>query len=278
MHRTRIPHKLASSHRVPLTKWISTTRKEILRAVPNRLVSPIDPSKNYLFICGCGHSGTTLLASRIGNHPELFLIGRETGAFLPSRRLVCAKKQAEEWEYFASVLNKSTIIEKTPKHIHAIGLIKRVIPNANFLFITRNPLDNVASLYKRFGHLDAAIGRWINDNAAVARSCHRSETMLVKYEDLVSTPTHCFQKITGFAAVDWDPSILECDATAYDAVQHGDQNMRIRAEQVAAPIEAKLGQWRQMLNRKQAYRVSLKTREIAAQLGYSGEVDCFDTK
>ena len=38
--------------------------------------------ERWIFICGCGHSGTSLLANMFASHPDVFIPLRETEIFL----------------------------------------------------------------------------------------------------------------------------------------------------------------------------------------------------
>ena len=58
----------------------------------DRFVPAIPESAAFAFVLGCGHSGTTLVASRLGNHPAVALIPEETNIFEPRRPLGRARR------------------------------------------------------------------------------------------------------------------------------------------------------------------------------------------
>jgi len=121
-----------------------------------------DYQKNYIFIVGCGHSGTTLLAARLGNHDQIHVIPKETGWFLPKRSLRAGKKKMNLEFSRAKEDGKKILLEKTPKHIHCIHRILKVYPCAKIIIVHRNCYDNIASLKKRF-NFELALNRWLID-------------------------------------------------------------------------------------------------------------------
>ena len=64
-----------------------------LQARLDRARRPIEGSAGFAFVLGCGHSGTTLIASRLGNHPAVALIPQETNLFEPRRPLAAARRR-----------------------------------------------------------------------------------------------------------------------------------------------------------------------------------------
>jgi protein O-GlcNAc transferase len=82
-------------------------------------------------ISGAGHSGTTLLASMIGNHPEVHLITYETGWFLDSQ-----ESNEGAFNYLRKFTNENSratvIVEKTPKHVFHTDKIKKYWPETRF--------------------------------------------------------------------------------------------------------------------------------------------------
>ncbi|OGT73036.1 MAG: hypothetical protein A2W76_02680 [Gammaproteobacteria bacterium RIFCSPLOWO2_12_47_11] len=49
-------------------------------------MADIRPGENLIFVCGCGHSGTTLLWAMLSAHPDIYGINYETEVFLSSYR------------------------------------------------------------------------------------------------------------------------------------------------------------------------------------------------
>lgn len=238
--------------------------------LPNLFVSEHSTSKRYVFVCGCGHSGTTLIASRLGNHEDVFLIGRETQGFHPFLNLLSSKKIVGEWEYFASRSNKNIILEKTPKHVHSIKSIKKILPEAKIIQVVRNPLDNIASLYERFGNLDFCINRWVSDNEKILYNCGKfSNIIVVKYEELTSDPESHFKRIINFMDIEWSELVCTVTDSSYSDVMQSSDIYIKRVNQVSQPIQSKVDSWKNILTTKQAELVKSKTSRLAHKLGYS---------
>ncbi len=251
----------ARMSRMALTAW---------QNAPNFLVPPLETDKGFCFVCGCGHSGTTLLAARLGNHPNVYLVGRESGAFRPQNGALCSRQISTEWVFQASAAGKRVIVEKTPRHVHSVRAIRRVLPAAKLILITRNPLDTVASLRKRLGTLQASVSRWQTDNRQVLRLRRQPNTLLLRYEDLTGSPESSLREAIEFLDLGWNAAVLEAGRSAYDRVDHSG-NMKTRAAQVREEIRPRIGTWNEALTPDEARHVWKSTEELAAELGYRAD-------
>jgi len=262
-------------HRVSLKEALVIYSRLIVRKFEDLFASPVITNKKTLLVAGCGHSGTTLLAAKLGNHPNIFAVGRETEFLLPDKNsLVTASKLLSEWAYCAEYLGKEYVLEKTPKHIYFLKRADLIAPNNKVLLTIRNPLDNIASLYKRFGGLDLSIERWINDNRIVAGLAGSENIHIIRYEDLTADPEGTFSSLFRFIGDSFDPVILEEGETAYDsAVLKG--NMVVRRDQVKSRIRVNNGSWRKVLDEDQARYVWDKVSAVAKDLGYLTLEDCY---
>ena len=262
-----IPSKYSVSHSTPLGAWLRQRVTSLWGSVPDPFIKPCVSDLRFGFVIGCGHSGTTLTAAKLGSHSDVFLIGRETNAFGPGIGAHCSRRIVTEWSYFAEVEGKGLVLEKTPKHVHSVKKITRVIPDAMFIATVRNPLDNVASLYARFGSLDGAIARWKADNNCILSLRRKSCVRVVKYEYLTGSPDPGFKELCSFFGLKWEPEVLEKSETVYDSVRQ-EGNMAIRAEQVAKEVKPRINTWPSVLTKGQADRVLRRTGRLAEKLGY----------
>jgi hypothetical protein len=99
------------------------------------------------------------------------------------------KKQAKIW------------IEKTPSNAYSFKYFLEQFPQGKVIHITRNPLDTIASIYKKNRPVYYAVGTWLYNNA-VALVCENSERYLrVKYEDIVNDPDVEFKRMFDFIGV-----------------------------------------------------------------------------
>lgn len=264
-----IQSKYSTSHSTALAPWLRQNAIRLWNSVPNKFTKPHSSDYSFAFVCGCGHSGTTLAAARLGQHQEIFLIGRETNAFGPVMSSMASKSVVREWEYFAEVAGKKFILEKTPKHVQAVEKIRRILPSAKIILIKRNPLDNVASLYSRFGDLESSIRRWLADNHQVLRFRDMPGFHIVGYEELTSNPDYEFDRICKFLKLPWDSSILTAGSSLYGAIAQKDENMNLRVSQTSRPIRQSIGKWKEILSSDQIREVVRRTERLSAKIGYS---------
>ena len=219
----------------------------------------------FAFVVGCGHSGTSLTASRLGLHAACHLVDGETLAFSPSRTVWSCRRSVREWVHEARTAGRSMIVEKTPKHVHSLARIRRLLPAARVIAVVRNPLDNVASLKERYGSLTIAIERWDMDNSAVADAVSRGEALLLRYEDLTASPEAAFRMVFSYLGLPWDPDVLTSGKSAYTDAK---RMFRARLDQVAQPIVQRTDRWRQVLDDREAAEVTARTADTASRIGY----------
>jgi Sulfotransferase family len=247
-------------------KRISDRLRIAMQARLDRQVTPIGESDAFGFVLGCGHSGTTLVASRLGNHPEVALIPEETNLFEPRRPLAAARRRLVAARAEAQAAGRRLVLEKTPKHVRVAGRIRRLLPEARLIVIVRNPLDTCLSLRRRGGTLGEAIDRWCVDNGAALRLEGDPRVRLWHYEELTAAPEPAFRAMLAFLGLPWDPAVLGTD-TAYGAAAQKTANMRLRAEQVARPITANSGKWREGLTPGEVAEVRRRTAGLYAGFG-----------
>ena len=253
------------------TKLLKLTLKTVVNNSNAFGVSPVETNRKVAFVAGCGHSGTTLLAATLSKHPDVFTVGRESKIFVPSKGLYCSREIAQEWCYTAEQLGMSHIVEKTPKHVHTIERIHKLLPNARFVLMVRNPLDNCASLHKRFGNLKLAVDRWIMDNKAVraAKSKYPSAVKVLSYEELTESPERSLHAVCSFLDLSWDPALLAEGDTVYDRNEQRRKNMAVRRDQVREKIKPNTGKWKEILTHDQAEYIRGRVYELADALGYN---------
>ena len=237
-----------------------------LQARLDRRAGPIEGSAGFAFVLGCGHSGTTLVASRLGNHPDVALIPEETNLFEPRRPLAAARRTLLAARAEAAAAGRGLLLEKTPKHVRVTGRLRRLLPEARLIVVVRNPLDTCLSLRRRGGTLDQAIDRWLVDNGAALRLAADPLARTFHYEDVTAEPESVFRMMIAFLGLAWDPALLGT-RTAYASVAQKTPNMRLRAEQVAQPITANSGKWRDGLTAAEVATIRTRTADLYTRFG-----------
>ena len=229
-------------------------------------VPPIPDSADFAFVLGCGHSGTTLIASRLGNHPAVALIPEETNLFEPRRPLRRARTHLVAALAAARRDGRSMLLEKTPKHVRVTGRLRHLLPEARLIVVVRNPLDTCLSLKKRGFPLTEAIDRWLVDNGAALALADAPGTRTYHFEAVTEDPEPAFRDMVAFLGLPWDDAVLGT-ATAYASVPQKTETMRLRAEQVSQPIRPNAGAWRDGLTTAEADAVRARTADLYARLG-----------
>ncbi|WP_136255278.1 O-linked N-acetylglucosamine transferase family protein [Onishia niordana] len=231
-----------------------------------------------IFVIGCGHSGTTLMASILGAHPEIHSIPRETYWFLnnpnvdreyPKEKRLCLQE------------GKRLVCEKTPRHIYRISEIQEKFPNAKFVAMLRDGRDVVGSLKNRSGSLEGGIKRWIADNRALLQHEDNPRVHWVKYEDLVTDQVGTMQKVFDFLTLDYTDKVFDFHKKDYNwfGVQDaqetdgkGEKNhLQRRSWQMTQPIHDRRGVWKDHLDDNEVVQVISRCSDMMRRLGYSQE-------
>jgi hypothetical protein len=199
----------------------------------------------HFFILGCPRSGTTMLQQALNRHSGI-VVPPETkyfSAFLghprkyqlrrlqrinedlhinvsPPEHTIRAPLQARGFfnriaDAYLTRLGRHNITffgEKTPQHSGYVPQIRRVFPDAKFLWIYRDGRDVALSMRKV---------EWMNRNIAVNflvwlfhyhRQMHIAkdkalDILFIKYEDLVSQPRQELSRVTDFLRVPFEPQV-----------------------------------------------------------------------
>ena len=163
---------------------------------------PTNTEKRFVFVVGCGHSGTSLMAAMLGAHTEIHSINFETNAFAENGAL-----GAEMLQKTTATADKPIICEKTPTHIYHVPLISASLPGSRFIKMVRDPRDVACSIKRRYKDLSRGIARWNADNSVPIDD--RSDTQVVHYEELVSDPDAVLGKVCEHIGVKFEFGMLE---------------------------------------------------------------------
>lgn len=213
----------------------------------------------YIFIMGCGHSGTSLMLSYFTVCDQAITIKTETG-FLLSQPLSAFKMR-----YTPLVIDKKNVlVEKTPRHVHALSQVCRD-SDSKALIMVRNPVDTIASLCKRGITFNQAITRYVNDNLAWIKFANNSNVIAIRYEDLVENETETVTTLSQRLNVDLMPSIrkrTQIEETFFDCPDikltdgKGEKNhLMLRNFQMRQPVSNQNGKWKERLNESELEQI-----------------------
>jgi hypothetical protein len=232
--------------------------------------------ENFIFIVGCGHSGTTLLNKIIGNHKDVYGIPNETYLFRKSPDEI--KKTLNIHDNNRKSLNKKFVCEKTPVHVYHIDDIYTYTIDPKIIIITRDGRDVFSSLKERFGPTDYSFSRWVNDNNEWLKHSRKDEFHILKYEDLVNNKEKTIKKICKFLKIEYYHEIfdyktekIDLPNNFYDGLINSDKHRKLRDYQINMPIYDGSNRWVKDITKKELERLYsdenfMKTMKV---LGYN---------
>ena len=117
-------------------------------------------------------------------------------------------------------------VDKNPMNLQHAGVIKRIFPDAKFIFALRHPCDAVLSFFmQEFAPnlymarsmdledaarlYDEAMGLWQHYCDVLDLNVHT-----IRYEDVVADFRPAIAGLLGFLGLEWDDAVLEHDKTA----------------------------------------------------------------
>lgn len=212
----------------------------------------------FIFVVGCSHSGTTLMATILGRNSNILALGNES--YLFGQQYSAIKYGVKQWDVIAQQLSKKNFVEKTPKHVFEIGKILKILPSCKIIYIVRNAEDNIASLYKRNSDFSFSLKKYISDNLVAMKFENDKRVKKVFYESLVRTPETTVKSICDFIDVNFEPEMISEGKSVFE--NWGDvenkPNPSLRSKQVTRAIIDKTGESRKKLNRSQIYAIHKK--------------------
>jgi hypothetical protein len=181
-----------------------------LRREPNTVNIPSDAGdlEQIAFICGCGHSGTTLIATILSRHPQIYVPLYESEAFLMDEKIAGERLRHLRDSTIAS--GKRILIEKTPRHVRKLDVIRRLVPGVRIILLVRDGRDVTASIAHRFGgDFRRGLTRWIEDNTRVLEERNKPDVFLLRYEDVVTAPQRQIRAVCRFLDVPYSDELLK---------------------------------------------------------------------
>lgn len=241
------------------------------------MTTPANIAQGHVFVTGCGHTGTTLMATILGSHSAICTLPQETEVF---RGTASAQEVREKLRRMRDELSpaKPIICEKTPRHIHCVPKMRAYFPDAKIVLMVRDGRDVTASLKRRTGSAAHAIARWVEDTTATVAAAALPNVMVVKYEDLVQDPARVIADVCAFIGVAFESDMLRYSEAApnwfgvtevkpSDGV--GDEAHIVRRNwQVHQPLFDGRGGWRGQLEFDDIVAFNRAGAWLMEQLGY----------
>jgi len=210
-----------------------------------------------IFITGLPRSGTSLVEQILASHSKVTGLGelmtlpvavtrrvnRMTGKPLaPGAAELTADQLSELGVFYRSEVRKfapsaEIVTDKLPQNFQMIGLIRKILPDARILHVTRRPLDAGWSIFShpfgrnvnQFADL-AEIGRTIRLHDSLMN--HWRETMTdafmdISYEDLVADFEPVVRKMLDYCGLDFEEACLDFASTERAVTTHSGAQVRV---------------------------------------------------
>jgi len=189
--------------------WFKCLRHPVHYLTYNRHKAENPP----IFIVGCGHSGTSLLLAVLGSHSKICPIPGETKlAYNYITNAAVLHPEASQMIRYFDLLtiseNKARWIEKTPKHIFSIPLLRQHFPGCKFIIILRDGRDVACSIEARYGSLEEGVKRWIEDNRVGEPYWKDADVHVLKYEDVVENFGETVRGALNFLGEEFEEQVL----------------------------------------------------------------------
>jgi hypothetical protein len=233
------------------------------------------PQSKFLFIVGCGHSGTTILLRILSEHPAIHGIPKESSLFYKESDSLILQGLLE-WDAKARLHGKSVILEKTPDHLFSINKINEFVPRSHIVCVVRDGRDVVASLLARGWEYERAMVYWLSHMQYLEEAKAKCANLtIIKLEDLVARPSILIAEILGVFGLENSPGIVdyllryhERPVTHYyDKVElpenglEGENQGKLRNYQIHQPLFKETSRWRRDLSPEMQ-------GELTEKLGY----------
>lgn len=199
-------------------------------------------SERPVFIVGMPRSGTTLLETIIGSHPQAFAAGeletikrlerdmgtlvfKDEGTSKNARQLTWVGSEVLAERYLEVIDRKARsdaairITDKMPHNFQAVGFIALLFPKARIIHAKRNPMDTCLSCWMQNFNDSHTYSRSLSDAGHHYRiyqdlMAHWHEVLPgrildIEYEDLVGKQEETSRKIIDHVGLPWDDAVLQ---------------------------------------------------------------------
>ena len=223
------------------------------------------------FVCGCPHSGSTLMQAVIGSHTNIYLIKRETRVFFETYP-TAIRRHTKRFYVRAVSDGRCGWVEKTPEHLHRVNRILMLYNTAKIIIMIRDGRDVAASLFDRTSDLEDSVRRWIDDNALAMKHSSNPRVLLVKYEDLVLKFKETMAGVFDFIGEEYEETVVDYYKNYAGAVKPKKAKLRneileLREWQVSQPLFDGRGRHKEFSEEQYDYVYSMQ-KEMLLELGY----------
>ena len=244
-----------------------------------------------LFVIGLPRTGTTLIERILASHSQVFGAGElqalpQTVQKLIATRFGQQSLNAQRFVEYTLALSPDTLgrqyveatrpqtggtphfVDKLPTNYLYAGLIRRALPRARIVAVTRDPLDSCYAMYKTFFNNAYSFSYDLGELAQYYLAWHRlmchwrdvlgESLLIVQYEDLVTHQETTTRKILRHCGLPWEDACLRFH-------ERSGRVTTASATQVRQPLYASsIGKWRHYAAELRPLVETLKAHEPAA--------------
>ena len=204
-------------------------------------------------VCGCRHSGTTLIANILAAHDDVYIALDEGKIFKPRRPLL-SRRRLRGLLRDAAASGRRVAVEKYPRSIYAIPLAFSILPNLRVVIPVRDGRDVVSSCMTKGIPWDDISVNWTR-SAEIADRFHDDPRVLVyRHEDLTRDPEPVVRRACDHLGLDYRPELLRYHEKprmwfGQTELRKGDgtttpEHQALRNWQVNQPIFDTAGRWK----------------------------------
>lgn len=241
------------------------------------------------FITGSSRSGTSILGELIASHQQVSYVFEEpVWKKMEDKNTVDEKKKIKlrNWMNCYAKGDK-IIVEKNPRHIVKLPLLKQIFPEAKFIHIVRDGRDVACSLKtglcgKTWAHVKSPNWKeieskydgiircawaWRDVMETAIKDLKKINHFQVKYEDLISDPQNTANKVLSYLELSADLKVLEfCDK-----IQNETKDSYNAKHQTRWQLEdhsVRIGRWQENMTAEEQIEVEKILRPILNHFGY----------
>lgn len=173
--------------------------------------------------------------------------------------------------------NKSEVLltgDKNPVHSLHIPLLRKLYPDARFIYMTRDPRGQVMSMMNvNFERKDivSLSYRWNYVNTTILRDLAGADYIHVRHEDLVVDTKEQLNRICWFLGVSYETSMLETHQYAKELIG---RNLLLEAHHQSLLKQRDgsiIHKWKGAITDQQRNTIDQYTARLASRLGYERE-------
>ncbi len=164
---------------------------------------------DYIFIGGCGHSGTTLLLKILGLHSQVIHFYKNIKNEENSNEIF--DRENEEYiKIKTRTKDTKSILLKNPSNILHIDEIRKYYKGSKIILMYRDGRDVALSYHRRgsFKSFKQCVIYWKDRSELILRHGNDGDVFLLKYEDLIDKKEECIKEILIFLELK-DEDLLE---------------------------------------------------------------------